>query len=128
MERVMAETEAPRKTTKAKPVTKAAPRSGPGRVHVHNDVNSIGIGEFVIDQNDGEPNSDERTWSFECDPEIAKEIINNSYFAAGNSGGVPLTQWELLEAEDIKNRSNVEVGRMAAALAQLAQERVTESN
>jgi len=119
--------------TEKKPARKpraARPVDHGNRVYVHNDVHAIGFGDFTVSQDsDGvEFNNDERTWSFQCDPEIAARLVKDYEFAAWNAGSVPLTNWEELEAEDLKNRSNVEVGRMAAALAQLAQERVSEKN
>lgn len=112
-------TTAPRRTKdRAKAV------DGQARVHVHKDVHSVGLGDFVVEHSQGEDGADERTWSFATDPQTADAIIQRYEFAAASSGSVPLTHDEHRIAEDMKARSNVEVGRMAAALAHLAEERV----
>jgi hypothetical protein len=110
----------------------AAPRKTPARrddgqirVHVHTDVNSLGTGNFQVVREDGQDGDDERTWSFLTDPRTAERIVADCEWASGNPGGVPLTHDEKLAAEDLQARSNVEVGHMAAALAQLAKERVS---
>ncbi len=95
-------------------------------VHVHNEVHSIGSGEHRHNKTDknSKAGQDGRTWSFSCTPECESQVIKASEFAAGHSGGVGFTRAEQLEAQDLEKRSHLEVGRLTAALAEIAKERV----
>ncbi len=101
--------------------TSVSVKNGIATVFMHKDVTSVGVDGTVIAR---PKNVEGRVWSFTCSPEVARDLINRYEFAAGSEAGVPLTHDEKIEAQDLKSRSNVEVGRMAAALAQLADERV----
>lgn len=66
-----------------------------------------------------------RTWALTCTPECEAHLLATLEFTAGHAADVPLTVDEKREAEALAQRSNVEVGKMAKALAELASERVT---
>lgn len=107
------------------PALPAVP-SGHLRVFVHDTVSSVAIGEHTVNSTDDDclDTGDERTWSFTAPADEAKALVDAYEFAAFNSGGVPLTHDEDLAAKDLAARSNVEVSRMASALAEIARDRV----
>ena len=104
--------------------SKAAPtvKNGVATVFLHSDVGAVTVNGKTY--NRGQVSG--RSWSIECSPEDARDLITRYEFAAASEAGVPLTFDEKRAAEDLKMRSNVEVGRMAQALAQLADERVQQ--
>jgi hypothetical protein len=111
--------------TKKKTPVRTDSDSGLATVYVHKSVGAISVNgeEFA------RPGSVEgRSWSFECSPEDARDLIDRYEFASGSEAGVALTVDEKSELEDIKSKSGVEVGRLAQALAQLGEERVREND
>ena len=103
-----------------KKVTSVSVKDGAATVYMHKNVGSV----FVDGQTISRGKVDGRTWSFTCEPSVARRLIERYEFASGSASGVPLTHDEQIEANDLKSRSNVEVAKMASALAQLADERV----
>lgn len=94
---------------------------GEATVYVHKDVGSVSVNGHVFDR----PSEVEgRTWSFTCTPEDARDLIERYEFASGSESGVALTLDERRALEDLKSRSNVEVAKMASALASLAEDKV----
>ena len=97
-----------------------------GRVHAHIDIFSVGYGDFEVDQNsDGvEVSEDERTWSFPAPVEVAMHLIETQELLSTHPAGVPLTNDEQRAAADLEAKGNVESGKLAMALAQMARDKV----
>jgi hypothetical protein len=109
--------------TKTTPVT-IDKGSGLATVFMHTDIGSVSVNGETFSR----PASVKgRTWSFECSPQDARDLISSYEFASGSESGVSLTVDERSALEDLKSRSNVEVAKMASALAELAEERVTRN-
>jgi len=109
--------------TKQTPV-KVSHDSGLATVFMHSDIGSVSVNGETFSR----PSSvTGRTWSFECSPKDARDLIERYEFASGSESGVSLTVDERSALEDLKSRSNVEVAKMASALAELAEERVTRN-
>lgn len=89
-------------------------------VYLHSSVHSIATDH----QHQPTGKVKDRTWSFNCTPQCERDVIDRYEFAAANAGGVPLTEAEKAVEQDLAAKSSVEVGKMAAALAELARERV----
>ena len=111
------------KTKQTKQTTSVDIHDGLATVYVHKTVGSLFVAGRTI--NRGAP-VDERTWSFTCSPEEARDIIERYEFCSGSASGVALTVDERRALEDLKSRSNVEVAKMASALASLAETKVRE--
>lgn len=109
--------------TRSKKTTSVDVKDGLATVYVHKTVGSIFLGDRTISR--GAP-VDERTWSFTCSPEEARDVIERYEFCSGSAAGVALTVDERRALEDLKSRSNVEVAKMASALASLAENKVRE--
>lgn len=109
--------------TKPKSQTSVKVSGGLATVHVHTNVGSVSINGETFDR---PAKTEGRTWSFECSPEDARDLIDRYEFASGSESGVALTIDEKVALEDLKSRSNVEVAKMASALAALADERVRQ--
>jgi len=106
----------------------------PNRVHAHLDVGSISAGGVTVSQTDeGKPEfdikwgADERTWSFAVPAHIAMQMLEQCEFTSSHAAGVPLTYDEKIIAEQEKADSEVQVGKMAKALAQIAADEVAKS-
>jgi hypothetical protein len=96
-------------------------------VYVHNSVSSFSQEDHehlrtdsgVLDSNDG------RTWSFSCDqPGCEAGLIGHYEFAARNPADVAFTPDETKAQQVLERESVLASGRMAQALAQLAQQQV----
>ena len=112
--------------TKKRSVTSVTVKDGEAVVFVHHSVSAIShpSGLRVTRPEDATG----RTWSFGCSPAVARDLIERYEFVAQSESGVPLTVDEKREAKDLKEKSAVEVGRMAQALAQMADERVAKES
>lgn len=98
-------------------------------VFVHSDISALSIGETTVRRDDKKnkkvhTEEGERCWSFEADPEFETQILHTMEFTARSAAAVPLTVQEKVDAEDARARSSVEVGVLAQALSQMANERV----
>jgi len=111
-------------TTKKQTPVKVSRDSGLATVFMHADVGSVSVNTEVFNR---PAKVTGRTWSFECSPADARDLISRYEFASGSEAGVALTVDERSALEDLKSRSNVEVAKMASALAELAEERVTRN-
>ena len=92
-------------------------------IHVHTDNTEVAISDHFHRQSDAVERTD-RTWALRCTPECEERILHDVEHSATHADGVPLTVAELAMAEADSERSQRNVGDLAAALNALAVEQV----